>query len=208
MINKLKNKTASPGFTLIELLIVMAVMGIAGAMAFNSLFTTKKLYKGNLDKTESLQQIRFTLNSISKDVQNVVRSSSASLKGTDIQIQSKTELHSDTLSLNLFPRKTQYGISGSESFITVKYFPAYDKETGQVTLNKTVSTKNSKSPSQPKELCKNIRGINFRYLKDGVWHNKWDSVNLPDAVEITIVIDTSLHKTLPDKLQTFVSIIS
>lgn len=207
---KSKNRSVSPGFTLIEMLMVVALLGFSGYMIYGALNVSRKLYDKSLEKTESLQQLRFAINTISRDVQNVVRTSSgSSLVGIDGQFQLNKDIpKSDLLSLNLFPFDSMLDISGRNSFVTVKYFADYDAKDGLMTLKKVVSSNDNILVQRSKNLCKNIIGINFRYFKDGAWSNNWDSRNLPDAIEITVAIDTKVNKSLPKKLQTVVSIIS
>ncbi len=203
------NRSCS-GFTLIEMLIITAILGFVGYMIYGSLNISRKLYDNSLDKTEALQQIRYSINSISKDIQNVVRTSSSTplngIKG-DFSFDNDS-FESDLLSLKLLPGKSAVDVPLQNSEITVKYFVDYDKEKKGAVLKKETILKGNPDIQKRKKLCNNIRSLKFRYLQNGVWCDEWKSKSLPDAVEITIIVETRINKSLPDKLQTVVTIIS
>lgn len=202
-------KSGSSGYTLVEMLIVVALSGFVGTMIFSSLYKSKDLFKKSVSKTESLQQIRDAIGTMSRDIQNVVRSSEKAFVGLDDQSKlHDTPISVDSLSLSLFSEKTASNVSVSDSFVSVKYFVDYDKKENQLTLNKVITSIDDSQSLNSRVLCRNIRGVNFRYLKNGVWHEKWNSGGLPDAVEITIALDNNVLKSFPDKLQTIVSIVS
>ena len=146
---------------------------------------------------------------ICKDIQNVARSSDTFFIGLDKQIAvNNSSRHVDSLSLKLFSKKTISDISGDNSFVTVKYFIDFDEKESSAYLKKTIEYNENTDIKKTKVVCKSISGVNFRYLKGKAWYDKWDSQRLPDAVEITLFIDTRMVKTLPEELQTIVSIVS
>ncbi len=203
------NKHHSAGYTLIELLMVMALAGFVGSMILGSLVTSKNLFKDTANKTEAIQQIRHSMSMIYRDVQNVVRSSDTFIIGLDKRIDvNGNPHHVDFLSLKLLSKKSTSDISGDNSFVVVRYFADYDEKNGLVFLKKTIVSYDNTDIKKTNVVCKNINGINFRYLKGKVWYDKWDSRLLPDAVEITLFIDSRTVKTLPDELQVIVNIIS
>ncbi len=203
------NKHHSAGYTLIELLMVMALSGFVGSMILGSLVTSKNIFKDTANKTEAIQQIRHSMSMIHRDIQNVVRSSDTFFIGLDKQIDVNGDSHHvDYLSLKLLSKKSTSDISGDNSFVVVRYFADYDDENGLVFLKKTIVSYDNTDIKKTNVVCKNINGINFRYLKGKDWYDKWDSRFLPDAVEITLFIDNRTVKTLPDELQVVVNIVS
>ena len=206
---KLFNKQNSAGYTLFELLIVVALSGFVGSMILTSLISSKNVFKKTADRTEALQQARRSMSMICKDIQNVARTSSPFFVGLDKKVDFNDNLHHiDSLTLKLLSRESTNYISGDSSFVTVKYFIDYDKKENSVSLLKTIESYDNTDINKTNVVCNIINGINFRYLKGKTWYEKWDSGSMPDAVEITLFINTEIAKTLPHQLQTIVSIIS
>ncbi len=206
---KHKKRNGSVGFTLIEILVVVALMGIVGTMVFETLAVSKNLFNKTAEKVEGFQQVRRAMALINRDIQNVARSQNNALRGADQQTYFEgAAVNNDSLSLNLFSKRPASVDADKSSVITIKYFVNYDEKQGHTTLNRGRELNNGQNTGISKALCDNVKGINFRYLKNGSWHSEWKSGNLPDAVEITILIDTKQLKSSPEKLQTVVSVIS
>lgn len=203
------NKHYPAGYTLIEILMVLALSGFVSFMVLNSLLSSKNLFKETADKTQAIQQIRRSMSMICKDIQNVVRSSDTFFVGLDKQINVGNDSYPvDSLTLKLLSKKSTRDISGDNSFVIIKYYIDYDEEGSIVSLKKTIESYDNTDVKKTIIVCKSLNGINFRYRKGKIWYKKWDSRLLPDAVEITFLVDTEIVKTLPQKLQTIVSIIS
>ena len=117
---KTSETSSISGFTLIEMLIITALLGFVGYMIYGSLNISRKLYDDSLDKTEVLQQLRYTISSIGKDIQNVSRSSSVpSLTGINRVYDFKNDPYeTDLISLKLLSSKSMFDHSLQNSGIT------------------------------------------------------------------------------------------
>lgn len=197
---KIINKHNSGGFTLPEMLLVMGMSSFIGILIFGSLFSSKNIYQDSVNRTEAFQQIRQSMTLLCRDIQNVARSSDAKFVGEDSNQR-------DTLTFSHFSKNIPRNISGGNSFVTIRYSVA-SGENESLILVKTVESAENPYNRRVITICKNIKGINFRYLKDNVWHENWDSSSLPDAVEISLIIDKAKIKTQDGGFKTIVSIIS
>ncbi len=199
----------SKGFTLIETMIAVALSGIISYMVFSSLYTTKNLFNKSISKTEAIQQIRYTMATISKDVQNVLRTDGVSFVGVDRSRRSDGNSFEDNDCMYFSTISkihiNRYKDSGSVD--TVKFLLDNGGTGNSSFLKREVFSDYLPHEVASRTLASEIMGLNFRYLKDNKWYNVWNRKSLPNAVEITIKTGNRWPKSLPNEFKTTVSIV-
>ena len=207
---KSQNRCSKTGFTIIEMMIAVALFSVVGYMVFSALYTSKNIFNKTADKADAIQQIRFAVSTISKDIQNVSRSSDGVFIGSDnyLQIDDGRIIQDDLLSLSILSKKDEVLNVQHIGIDTVKFFLEHDINNRTINLKKSIFSNNYPENKDVRTLCKDINGLNFRYLKDNKWYDKWDSESLPSAVEITIEIGSKYLSSFPAKLKTIISIFS
>ena len=193
MPNNMNNNRA---FTLLELLVAMTMMSIIAASLYASLSIGFKARDSSENTLEARRSARIVMDLLKQEI-----ISSLPPKGILAGKFEGTNGHDD---------------SGNESdslvFYSAAYNPADDEIAGDIikvqiglaTIEESDvhtlvrgTTKNLLSPKslEPYEeiLCRDIRSLNLRYFDGYDWQDEWDSSshddNLPEAVEINIVIE-------------------
>ena len=203
------HKHGLKGFTLIEVLVAVALSGVVSYVVFSSLYTTKNLFNKSVSKTEAIQQIRYAMATISKDVQNVLRTSGVSFVGVDgtrktdgNSLEDNDCIYFSAISKNPINRYIE-----RDSVDTVKFRLDNGGNGDTSFLRREVFSNYLPNERAARTLATDIKGLNFRYLKDSKWYNVWNQKSLPNAVEITIKTGNKWLKSLPNEFKTTVSIV-
>ena len=207
--NANSHKSGIKGFTLIEVLIAVALSGIVSYMVFSSLYTTKSLFNRSVSKTEAIQQVRYAMATISKDVQNVLRSSGVSFVGVDRSRKTSGDSFEDNdcIYFSAISKNPVNRCIDKDSVDTVKFRLDNGSNGDTLFLKREVFSNYLSNEKASRTLASEVKGLNFRYLKDNKWYNVWNRKSLPNAVEITIKTGNKWLKSLSNEFKTTVSIV-
>jgi prepilin-type N-terminal cleavage/methylation domain-containing protein len=212
-------KTGSPqyhagAFTLIEVMISSALMALILVSAYLCLaagFSAQKLIE---PRAEIIQNARVALALMTADL----RAACPLSKSDDFLGMTRTvgDIEADNLDFathNYTPRRAREGDFCQESFYLDK-----DLETGQFSLwrrrNPTIAPDPLAGGSK-EEIAKGVVGLKLEYFDGDDWHDSWGEVKergknqdsareknnpagLPEAVRITLLMDSNPKKKNPD----------
>ncbi len=206
----------SSGFTLIEVMISSALMALILVSAYLCLgagFSAQKLIE---PRAEIIQNGRVALALMSADL----RAACPLSKSDDFLGMTRTvgNIEADNLDFathNYTPRHAREGDFCQESFYLDK-----DLETGQFSLwrrrNPTIAL-DALAGGSKEEIAKGVVGLKLEYFDGTDWYDSWGEVKspgkpqtstreqnnlsgLPDAVRITLLLDSKPRKKNPDAL--------
>jgi prepilin-type N-terminal cleavage/methylation domain-containing protein len=205
----------NPGaFTLIEVMISSALMALILVSAYLCLgagFSAQKLIE---PRAEIIQNVRVALALMSADL----RAACPLSKTDDFLGMTRTvgDIEADNLDFathNYTPRRAREGDFCQESFYLDK-----DLETGQFSLwrrrNPTIAL-DALSGGSKEEIAKGVAGLKLEYFDGTDWHDSWGEAKssdkkqnsasekdnlsgLPEAVRITLLMDSNPKKKNPD----------
>jgi prepilin-type N-terminal cleavage/methylation domain-containing protein len=207
-------RARSAGFTLIEVMISSALMALILVSAYLCLgagFSAQKLVE---PRAEIIQNARVALALMSADLR-----AACPLSKTDDFIGATRmigEIQADNLDFgthNYTPRHAREGDFCQESFYLDK-----DLETGQFSLwrrrNPTIAL-DALSGGSKEEIARGVVGLKLEYFDGLDWYSSWGEekarqkaqtsarqktnlVGLPEAVRITLLMDSNPKKKNPD----------
>ena len=207
-------RARSGGFTLIEVMIssaLMALILVSAYMCLGAGFSAQKLVE---PRAEIIQNARVALALMSADL----RAACPLSKTDDFLGMSRTvgDIQADNLDFgthNYTPRRASEGDFCQESFYLDK-----DVATGQFSLwrrrNPTIAF-DALSGGSKEEIARGVVGLRLEYFDGLDWYASWGEVKaadkkpapvreknnltgLPDAVRITLLMDSNPKKKNPD----------
>jgi prepilin-type N-terminal cleavage/methylation domain-containing protein len=201
-------------FTLIEVMIssaLMALILVSAYMCLGAGFSAQKLIE---PRAEIIQNARVALALMTADL----RAACSLSKSDDFLGMTRTvdDIEADNVDFathNYTPRRAREGDFCQESFYLDK-----DLETGQFSLwrrrNPTIAL-DALAGGSKEEIAKGVVGLKLEYFDGDDWYDSWGAVKsadkkqssareknnlsgLPDAVRITLLMDSNPKKKNPD----------
>ena len=200
-INNLENNASEKGFTLIELIIVSVLLAILGGLLYrtiNGVIQAKNIVESEIEATSRaqfiLEKIGRELSSVNLGALNLSNGSGSLGLSNVIFLGQKDRITFNTSAGGqiINGRNNNYGSvqvsyyleSESKEFSGRKTFKLIREELPSgITDEKTVEMRRSSTT-----VINSVEKIAFRFYSRENWADTWDQPNLPEAVEILLLL--------------------
>jgi prepilin-type N-terminal cleavage/methylation domain-containing protein len=170
------------GFTLLELLVAFAILTIILAAVYSTFFLAHKALDGIDDTLLGLQECRMTLDTMGREINSALYSSSTKVSGLKVEDRDLYGKQASRIAFTAFSPLTP-GLS------LITYY--VDDNNGKLTLMKKIHSSFTADNPEDKgvDLIDDLRAFSVEALFNGKWVRTWDTADtnaIPEQLRITI----------------------
>jgi hypothetical protein len=175
---------------------VLAVSGLLLGGMWRLYHSSLLAYRHGVQEVRLALGARTVLHHMTRDIQHAFSSAIPhGIQGSNVALTTTTDTDRLTLTTIAYPTPNQQ---------TIQYYLEPAAGTGTLALKRALMTAENRSMQRIIILSERLSGLNVRYFDGEMWYDTWHRVDLPRALEITVMFHNSGRKTSEYRFATMV----
>jgi type II secretion system protein J len=197
-----KTNRQSKGFTLLEVLIAIAIMAAIVTVIYSTFFTAGHNVQQAEEIRDTTDLVRTLVSKLSSDIANAYVNTGMNAPNATLTIflGKKVEppagvqkTRYDELYLTTLTNWRRPGSKETDLWEVGYYFKEKTEGKGRIMMRREKRELNRDIPALEGgveyELTDRVESLQFRYRKGSTWSDEWKVTDLPNVVEITLLLD-------------------
>jgi type II secretion system protein J len=197
-----KTNRQSKGFTLLEVLIAIAIMAAIVTVIYSTFFTASHNVQQAEEIRDTTDLVRTLVSKLSSDIANAYVNTGMNAPNATLTIflGKKVEppagvqkTRYDELYLTTLTNWRRPGSKETDLWEVGYYFKEKTEGKGRIMMRREKRELNRDIPALEGgveyELTDRVESLQFRYRKGSTWSDEWKVTDLPNVVEITLLLD-------------------